>query len=214
MINKIEINNLSVGYNKIPLLNNISFNVEKNTCCCIYGENGCGKTTLLKTLSAMIPPVGGSAIICGNDLKNKWKIRKLCATVFQNNNIDFGFPILAKEAVALGRYRINPYKENKEDFEIIKNSMIATNVWDLRDIPYGHLSGGQRQRVNISLALASEPEILFLDEPGTYLDTKSRDLLIEIINKLKKNITVVMVSHYKYLTQSVGDKVICLEDYK
>lgn len=209
----IKIKDLSIGYNNQALVNNINFNVKENSCTCIYGDNGCGKTTLLKTLSTLIHPISGEVTINGFDLKDKWNIRKISAFVFQKNNIDEGFPILTKEVVAMGRYRINPYKTTNKDKEVIEEVMRKTNTLDLKDMPYGHLSGGQKQRVQIALSLASEPKILFLDEPGTYLDTKSRDLLIETINEIKKNTTLIVVSHYKHFTDSIADNVYNLEAF-
>lgn len=210
----IKTENLAIGYNRKPLLKNINITAEKNTCVCIYGENGCGKTTLLKTLQGFIPPVSGNASIGGYDLKNIWNIRKISASVFQNNDTDTGFPIIAEEAVFMGRYRINPMRTSDEDKEKVRNAMEICNVWDLRKTPYGHLSGGQKQRVNIAIALASEPKILFLDEPGTFLDTESRDLLINTINTLKKNMTLLVVSHYRYFTEAIADRTYNLEDFR
>lgn len=209
----IKVKDLSIGYNNKSLVENINFNVRENSCTCIYGENGCGKTTLLKTLSTLIPSISGEVSINGFDLKDKWNIRKISAFVFQKNNIDDGFPILAKEVVTMGRYRINPYKTTNEDIKIVEEVMRKTNTWDLKDMSYGHLSGGQKQRVQIGLSLASEPKVLFLDEPGTYLDTRSRDLLIETINEIKKNTTLIVVSHYKHFTDSIADNVYNLEAF-
>ena len=203
----IKTENLAIGYNNKIIVENINIQVRDNSCTCIFGENGCGKTTLLKTLQTLIPPIKGDAKINDFSLSQKWEIRKISSCVFQKNDIDLGFPLLTKDVVEMGRYRINPYKTTKKDLEIVEKVMNETNTWDLKNIPYGHLSGGQRQRVNIALALASEPKVLFLDEPGTYLDTQSRDMLIEIINKLKQNLTMVVVSHYKKFTDAIADEV-------
>ena len=182
----INIKDLEIGYNKKTIAKNITFKVEENSCTCIFGENGCGKTTLLKTLSTLIPPISGEAYLNGYSLDKVWQIRKISAFVFQNKDENKDFPLLTKDIVLMGRYRINPYKTTEKDRETVQKVMEKTNTWELRDEPYGRLSGGQRQRVNIALSLASEPKILFLDEPGTYLDTKSRDILIETINNLKE----------------------------
>ncbi len=203
----INIKNLSIGYNKKPIANNITLQVEENSCTCIFGENGSGKTTLLKTLSTLIPPISGEATINGYSLNNIWEIRKSSAFVFQNRDENKNFPLLTKEIVMMGRYRINPYKTTQEDKDIVRKVMEETNTWELRDMPYGKLSGGQRQRVNIALSLASEPRVLFLDEPGTYLDTKSRNILIDTINQLKENMTILAVSHYKLFTDSIADQI-------
>ena len=203
----IDINNLSIGYNKKVIANNITLQVEENSCTCIFGENGSGKTTLLKTLSTLIPPISGEVHINGYTLNNIWEIRKISAFVFQNRDENKNFPLLTKEIVMMGRYRINPYKTTLEDKSVVQKVMEETNTWDLKDVPYGKLSGGQRQRVNIALSLASEPKILFLDEPGTYLDTKSRNILIDTINKLKEKMTILAVSHYKLFTDSVADQI-------
>ena len=203
----INIKDLEIGYNKKTIAKNITFKVEENSCTCIFGENGCGKTTLLKTLSTLIPPISGEAYLNGYSLDKVWQIRKISAFVFQNKDENKDFPLLTKDIVLMGRYRINPYKTTEKDRETVQKVMEKTNTWELRDEPYGRLSGGQRQRVNIALSLASEPKILFLDEPGTYLDTKSRDILIETINNLKENMTILAVSHYKPFTDSVGDQI-------
>ena len=210
----IQTENLTIGYNGQPILKNINITAEDKSCLCIFGENGCGKTTLLKTLLGFIPPIEGDATLNGYRIRDKWNIRRISASVFQTDITDPGFPILAGEAVLLGRYRENPLKTTEEDLYIAEKAMKECNVWDLKDIPYGRLSGGQKQRVNIALALASRPEILFLDEPVTFLDTQSRDLLCETINRLKKNITLIVVSHYRYIAEQTADRIYNLELFR
>jgi len=210
----IKLENLSIGYNKKAILENINLTIKENSCICLYGENGCGKTTLIKTLQTIIPPVAGSAIINNYDIKDKWNIRKICASVFQTSNIDLGFPLLTKEVVLMGRYRNSPYKTSKRDLEIVREVMDITNIWDLKDVPYGHLSGGQRQRANLSLALASEPKILFLDEPSTFLDELSEKILMDTINMLKRKITILVVSHNNSFIDQVSDEIYNIKDLK
>lgn len=212
----ISLKDLSVGYGKYSVLNNINLDIKSNTCVALYGDNGCGKTTLIRTMQTIIPKLSGSGEIMSLPLEKRYykDIRKKCASVFQVAEYDRAFPVLVSDVVLMARYaRQGLFKRlTKEDEVLMLNAMSMANVLDIKDRPYGMISGGQRQRVNLAQAIAAKPEIMYLDEPNTFLDEDSEKYLIDAINEIKQNMTVVIVSHNIDFICSCADSVAVLAD--
>jgi len=213
----INIQNLSIGYDKHIVLKNINLSAEYGSVLGIFGENGSGKTTLIRTLQTVIPKISGNAQIGGIELdkKNYSIIRKICGSVFQVSEHDKGFPVLCKEVVMMARYGRKKIIEriDQKDLNIVTNAMKKTGILDLAEKPYSLISGGERQRVNLAQALALEPKILFLDEPNTFLDIEAEDTLIRLIKQLaREGITIILVSHSNHFMKQVANNVAIIEN--
>lgn len=209
----IQIKNLQAGYSAVPVLHDISLHVPKGSITTLVGPNGCGKTTLLRTLCGLLPASGGSITIDGKELSqySRKELARKVAILPQNRDI----PVLTVEAlVQHGRY---PHlglsrKLTKKDLQAVAAAMEATDVTDLAQISLRELSGGQRQRAYIAMALAQDAEIILLDEPTTHLDLGRQFELLSLIKDLQAaEKTVVMVLHDLEHALRYSDHLVLLE---
>ena len=186
----IQINNLSAGYNKIPVIRNVNLKVFNNDFIGVIGPNGGGKTTLLKVISGLLQPLSGS-IEFGDELADKKSIGYLP----QIKNIDKKFPItvfdVVRSGLMLNHEKENSVSEKQKVTEILEESGIA----GISKKAIGELSGGQMQRVFLCRALISDPKILLLDEPDTFVDTTFEGELYEKLQLLNEKMAIILVSH-------------------
>ena len=207
MSNIIEVKNLVKNYKDVHAVNDISFTVEEGSFFAFLGINGAGKSTTINILCTVLEKTSGNVKIGGYDLdKEKNKIKELIGIVFQGSVLDKQLNV--KENL---ESRASYYGLNKK--EIAKRIESLTQTFDLSEIlkrKYGTLSGGQRRRVDIARALINRPKLLFLDEPTTGLDPKTRLQVWEIIHNLRKEtgLTVFLTTHYMEETVDCDNVVI------
>ncbi|HBS59270.1 MAG: phosphate ABC transporter ATP-binding protein PstB [Bacillota bacterium] len=201
---KIEADKLKLYYGNFLALKGISVSIVKNTVMALIGPSGCGKSTFLKTLNRMndlIPTVRieGSIKVDGRNIyapdTDVVLLRKRIGMVFQRPN---PFPMSIYENVAYGP-RIHGLSNRRMLDEIVERSLQGAALWDevkdrLKASALG-LSGGQQQRLCIARLLAVEPEVLLMDEPCSALDPISTMKVEELITELKKDYTIVLVTH-------------------
>lgn len=209
MSNIIEVKNLVKNYKDVHAVNDISFTVEEGSFFAFLGINGAGKSTTINILCTVLEKTSGNVKIGGYDLdKEKNKIKELIGIVFQGSVLDKQLTV--KENL---ESRASYYGLNKK--EIAKRIESLTQTFDLSEIlkrKYGTLSGGQRRRVDIARALINRPKLLFLDEPTTGLDPKTRLQVWEIIHNLRKEtgLTVFLTTHYMEETVDCDNVVIMI----
>lgn len=207
MSNIIEVKNLVKNYKDVHAVNDISFTVEEGSFFAFLGINGAGKSTTINILCTVLEKTSGNVKIGGYDLdKERNKIKELIGIVFQGSVLDKQLTV--KENL---ESRASYYGLNKK--EIAKRIESLTQTFDLSEIlkrKYGTLSGGQRRRVDIARALINRPKLLFLDEPTTGLDPKTRLQVWEIIHNLRKEtgLTVFLTTHYMEETVDCDNVVI------
>jgi len=211
----MEFKELSFSYDDKAFIEDLEGKIEHNKITTIIGPNGCGKSTLLSLLARGQKHSAGSITLDGKDIysyKHKDFARKI-AMVNQTNHISEDMTV--EELIQFGRI---PYKkiwkqENDDDKDAIEWALECTNLQNYKDIPVSALSGGQRQRVWIALALAQKTEILFLDEPTTYLDIYHQLELLSLIRELNQvhGITIVMVLHDMNQALRYSDMVIVMK---
>lgn len=181
------------------VLHDVDLEVRRGDFLGVVGPNGSGKTTLLRTLLGLLRPVSGA-------VRRTGEAELAIGYVPQRETVDTIYPIPVGEIVLMGRYgRIGPLRRpTRRDREIARECMARTGILDRLESAYSELSGGQRQRVLIARALATEPDILVLDEPTHGLDLASETSLLALFRCLHQSIglTVVIVSH---LLGSVAD---------
>ncbi len=186
----IQINDLSAGYNKIPVIRHINLKVFNNDYIGVIGPNGGGKTTLLKVISGLLQPLSGSI-----ELDESISDRKSIGYLPQIKNIDKKFPItvfdVVRSGLILNRGKENSVKEKQKVTEILEESGIA----GISQKAIGELSGGQMQRVFLCRALISDPKILLLDEPDTFVDNTFEGELYEKLQFLNEKMAIILVSH-------------------
>lgn len=195
----IEIENVSFSYGNVEVLKNISLEISEGDYFGLIGSNGAGKTTLLKIILGLLTPKSGTVKIFGEDVRS-FKAWPRIGYLPQNvARFEQGFPITVYEAVMMGRFgKLGLLRApGKQDKEAVKNALMEVGMWDFQDRLIGNLSGGQQQRVFIARALASEPEVIFLDEPTVGIDQNSKVEFYSLLRDLNKHhgITLVLVSH-------------------
>jgi zinc transport system ATP-binding protein len=187
----IHIENLTVGYDRKPVLSNVTLQVFDNDFIGVIGPNGGGKTTLLKAILGLIQPFEGK-ITFRNDIDND---RKPIGYLPQVKNIDHRFPITVFDVVASG-LMMSTTKETKLARKQRINDLLAeTGIIDISHKAIGELSGGQMQRVFLCRAIISNPKVLILDEPDTFVDNRFEGELYQKLEKLNQNMAVILVSH-------------------
>ncbi|KQX68297.1 ABC transporter ATP-binding protein [Paenibacillus sp. Root444D2] len=207
---------LNIGYGERLIVKNLSVEIPDKQITTIIGANGCGKSTLLKAATRIISHQSGSIVLDGEHIaKEHTKIlaRKM-AILPQAPESASGLTV--GELVSYGRF---PYQTgfgrlSKRDYEVIDWALEVTGTLDFKFRPVDALSGGQRQRVWIAMALAQETEIIFLDEPTTYLDLAHQLEVLELLQKLNKEQerTIVMVLHDLNQAARFADYIIALKD--
>jgi zinc transport system ATP-binding protein len=181
------------------ILKNINLLIKRGTYAAIIGPNGGGKTTLIRLLLGLEKISGGEIKLFGKPQKQFDAWHKIGYVPQRVSLVDQQFPATVYEVVKMGRVaRRGLFKrERPEDIEAVENAMEKMAVSDLRDRLVGELSGGQRQRVMIARALASEPEVLILDEPNTGVDAQSQSRFYELLRKLNQQeaLTIIFITH-------------------
>lgn len=212
----IKLNNISAGYNKVEVIKNINIEFEEGSITSIIGKNGCGKTTLLKTASNLLKPFSGNITIQNTDissLSNKELAKKI--SFLPQNRVTPNITVF--NLVMHGRY---PYlgftrTPQKEDKEVAKKAIENMGLSKYVDKNIQELSGGQRQKVYIAMVLAQNTDIIFLDEPTTYLDINHQLEILEVLKNLKyMGKTIVMVLHDLCNALTYSDKICLMENGK
>ncbi len=202
---------LSLGYDGNVIVRDLDFTVDKGDYLCIVGENGSGKSTLMRTVLGLLPPVGGQLVI-GDGLK-----ANEIGYLPQQTAVQKDFPASVFEVVlsgCQGRCGVRPFYR-KADKQLAEQNLARMGIASLRRRCYSELSGGQQQRVLLARALCATTKLLLLDEPVSGLDPKVTDEMYELIAKLHRDgTTVIMISHdveaaVRYATRilHIGDTV-------
>jgi zinc transport system ATP-binding protein len=194
-----DVKNLSFNVGGVDILSNVSLQIFNSQYIGIIGPNGGGKTTLIRLLLGLEKPTSGEIKIYGKKLSkfNAW--HKIGYVPQRAAQVDINFPGTVLDIVKMGRVAQRKLfsKMSSEDHRLVEDAMKQMDIIHLKDKMVGTLSGGQRQRVMIARALASEPEVLILDEPNTGVDVKSQNRFYSLLKKLnkEKNITIVFITH-------------------
>ncbi|MFS0878794.1 ABC transporter ATP-binding protein [Metabacillus niabensis] len=207
---------LNIGYGERLIVKNLSVTIPDKKITTIIGSNGCGKSTLLKAITRIIAHQSGSVLLDGKDIskENTKVLAQKMAILPQTPEGAAGLTV--GELVSYGRF---PYQSGlgrltKKDYEVIDWALEVTGTTSYKFRPVDALSGGQRQRVWIAMALAQETEIIFLDEPTTYLDMAHQLEVLELLQKLNReqNRTIIMVLHDLNQAARFADYIIALKD--
>ena len=209
-----EVNHLNLFYGEKQALMDLNMKIEKNEITALIGPSGCGKSTFLRCLNRMNDlidgcRVEGEILIEGKDMyngdMNVVDLRTRVGMVFQKPN---PFPMSIFDNIAYGP-RCQGIKDKKVLSQIVEQSLQRAALWDevkdrLKDSAYG-LSGGQQQRLCIARAIAMEPEVILMDEPTSALDPISTNKIEELAIELKKDYTIVIVTHNMQQAARVSD---------
>lgn len=208
--------NLAAGYAQTPLLRDLNLSVPDGKVTVLIGPNACGKSTLLKTMARLLPAQGGRVMLDGRSIHSvpTRQLAQQLGLLPQTPIAPEG--ITVAELVGRGRH---PHRRafrrwSDADYQAVSDALEATNIASLATRTVDELSGGQRQKAWIAMALAQQTDILFLDEPTTYLDIAHQLEILELLRRLnqQKSVTIVMVLHDLNLAARYGDYLIAMSD--
>jgi phosphate transport system ATP-binding protein len=216
MAKRIDVKDLDIYYGDFKAVEGVTMTVEPRSVTSFIGPSGCGKSTVLRTLNRMhevIPGarVHGSVMLDDQDLyassMDPVAVRRTVGMVFQRPN---PFPTMSiRDNVAAG-LKLNGMKGKKQLDEVVERSLKSANLWkevkDRLDKPGAGLSGGQQQRLCIARAIAVNPQVLLMDEPCSALDPISTLAIEDLINELKSDYTIVIVTHNMQQAARVSDQ--------
>lgn len=191
-----------------PILEDINFTIFEKEFVSIIGPNGGGKSTIIKIIIGLLKPDSGKINIFGQDPEN---IKEKIGYVPQYLNFDQLYPITSFDVVMMGRLNSNFFtKFTNKDYEIAKEALNFVGMAGYENKLISNLSGGQKQRVLIARALAVDSKILILDEPTANLDKEAQSFLYDILQKINKEKTIILVTHDVGFVPSISTKVLCL----
>lgn len=214
----LEVRDLSVSFKEKSVLEHISFSVEQGKIYSIIGKNGCGKTTLLRTICRSQKPTGGEVLLDGDNIFriNTKKVAQRMAILSQTNTTMSD--VTVEVLTGYGRFSHKKWYEGTTDADkaAVEWALQRTGMDALRDRKINTLSGGERQRAWMSMLLAQKPKIMLLDEPTTYLDIAHQLEIMELVADLNRNdgITILMVLHDINHAARYSDELIILDDHK
>ena len=216
MAQRIDVKDLNVFYGAFKAVEDVTMSIEARSVTAFIGPSGCGKSTFLRTLNRMhevIPGgrVEGTVALNGRDLYARdvdpVAVRRTVGMVFQRPN---PFPTMSIFDNVASGLRLNGVKNKKVLAEAVEKSLKGSNLWnevkDRLDKPGAGLSGGQQQRLCIARAIAVEPEVLLMDEPCSALDPISTLAIEDLIEEIKKDYTIVIVTHNMQQAARVSDR--------
>ncbi|MEM9243587.1 MAG: phosphate ABC transporter ATP-binding protein PstB [Pseudomonadota bacterium] len=217
----LEIKDLSFSYGKVPVLKNINATIPEQATTALIGASGSGKSTLLRCINRIFElyrqhNVSGDILLNGHNLLDKRVninvLRKKIGMVFQKPT---PFPMSIFENIAFA-LRLHEKLNKKEMHERVEEALKRAALWDeVKDDLHkagAYLSGGQQQRLCIARTIALRPDILLLDEPTSALDPISTSKIEELVLKLKKEFTIIMVTHHLQQARRLSDQVIFMHD--
>lgn len=205
----ILVEGVSFSYNGRLVLDNISLHINRLDFVSVVGPNGGGKTTLIKLMLGLLKPQQGVVTILG---RKPHKVRDRIGYVPQIFQFDPRFPMRVLDFVLMGRLRPSgPWGGyRRDDRDIAERSLGEVELIDYAGRQLSELSGGERQRVMIARALASEPELMFLDEPTAHVDPSAQNDLYRVLQQLNKRMTLVMITHDTSLVAPFVRSVLCV----
>ena len=203
----INVNGVTLAYEGQPVVNDLSFSVENGDYICVVGENGSGKSTVIKALCGLVKPQKGSIVFENG--------KKRIGYLPQQTQIQKDFPATVFEVIVSGyaaKLGFSPFYGRSVRSKVIKTAE-RLGISELIDLCYRDLSGGQQQRVLLARALVAAENLIILDEPVTGLDARSTAEMYAIIDKLSADgVTVIMISHDMTEAVNRADKILHLTD--
>ena len=212
----ISLDNVTFGYEKETVLENLDMKIYEGDLIGIMGENGAGKSTLIKLVLGQLEPWHGSVMMNGKKV-SKYDVKNGIGYVPQRaSGKNSGFPATAEEIVMLNLFRDIGFlkRSKKHHYQMVHNALRMVEMEEYANRLIYKMSGGQQQRVMIAKALVNNPNILLLDEPTTGIDRKSTEQLMHLLHHINchHKITIVVISHDVSVLNNVSNRIFLLED--
>ncbi len=206
----LEIHDLTVSYDRKPVLYGIDVTVEPGALVGVVGPNGAGKSTLIKTIMGIVPSNGGWVKVFGQPFD---KAVTRVGYVPQRESVDWDFPVSVMDVVLMGRYGHAGLlrRVGKRDREIARDCLEKVNMAPFASRQIGNLSGGQQQRVFLARALAQESDLYLMDEPFAGVDAATETAIVELLRELKERGKTLLIVHHDLATaREYFDKLLLL----
>ena len=205
----IVVTGLSKQYPDKTAVDNISFSVDKGSIFSLLGVNGAGKTTTIKMLCGLTRPTGGEAYVLSHSIHTELdEVKKLVNISPQDTSVASRLTVRENLEFIAGIYGADRKKQREKADEMIQ----YFHLQEVADRRAKVLSGGWQRKLSIAMALITEPQIIFLDEPTLGLDVLARRELWEVIRRMKEKITIILTTHYMEEAESLSDKVAVMVD--
>lgn len=208
--------NINAGYTEKAILNNVSLRIPAGKISVLIGANGCGKSTLLRVLAGFLIPTAGQVKLDGKQLKkySPKQVAQILAVLPQQSSTPVGLKVI--DLISQGRFPHHSLfsRFSKQDESAVLEAMEMVGITELANRDVSELSGGQKQRVWIALALAQQTDIIFLDEPTTFLDMTYQVEILDLLADLNKRFgkTIVVILHDINLAARYADRLFALKD--
>lgn len=213
---KLKVNNIEFAYNSIPVLENISMELNCSEVLGIVGPNGTGKSTLIRCIDHILNPKRGSIFLDEQDISKMTRMEIARKIGYVPQSIEGVFPASVIDTVLMGRRPYLRWKSSKEDLDYVLEvlELLGMMEFSIRDI--NEISGGQQQKVLIARALAQKADLLLLDEPTSNLDIRHQLEVMEIMKNIVKNkgISAIMALHDLNLASRYADRIIMMKEGK
>lgn len=207
----IRIEGLTKKYKDVVAVDNLSLSVHKGELFSLLGVNGAGKTTTIKMLSCLTQPTRGDAFLNGKSIcKNAAAVKSMIAVSPQETAVAPGLSVRENLELMCGVHGFTKEKKNAKIAELTEQLGLVS----ISKKKAGKLSGGWQRRLSIAMALISEPEILFLDEPTLGLDVLARSDLWDMIRSLKGKVTIILTTHYMEEAEALSDRIAIMKEGK
>ncbi len=205
----IRIENLTKKYKDVTAVDNLNLSVRKGELFSLLGVNGAGKTTTIKMLSCLIQPTDGDAFLNGKSIiTESADVKRMIAVSPQETAVARGLSVYENLELMCGVHGFSKEKKSQRIEELTE----LLGLGSVLKKRAGKLSGGWQRRLSIAMALISEPEILFLDEPTLGLDVIARSELWELIDSLKGRVTIILTTHYMEEAEALSDRIAIMKD--
>jgi len=208
----LQLEELSVGYNGKPVLENINLTFDRPQLVSILGPNGVGKSTLVQCIDNILQPISGRMLLNGKEIK-EYDPKELATMIgYVPCTSTTSFPMSVADTVLIGRYPRSGRNRTERDLRIVHSALKLMGIEDLALRNFNELSAGQHQKVVLARGLVQETEILILDEPTSNLDVKHQIGVSKLLRLLahKKNLLVIMISHDLNIASKFSDRIILL----
>ena len=208
----VEVTDVSFAYGEKPVVSDVSMTIEQGEFLGLIGPNGSGKTTLLHLMLGLLEPDTGSVSLFGEPVEAFEDGERIGYVSQQSTNRGGTMPVTVGESVTMGRFAHAGHRRlTDEDEAIVEEALETVGITDLGDRLINQLSGGQRQRAFIARALASEADLLALDEPTVGVDAESRDAFYRLLDRLNDSgITIILIEHDIGVVTDRASRIACI----
>ena len=207
----IQIINLTKTYKDVTAVDKLNLTIREGELFALLGVNGAGKTTTIKMLSCLTPPDSGDAYLAGHSIVSaSGEVKRIIGVSPQETAVASGLSVKENLALMCGVHGFSKDKTTQKITELIE----LLGLSNVAGKKAGKLSGGYQRRLSIAMALVSEPQILFLDEPTLGLDVLARSELWDLIRSLKGKVTIILTTHYMEEAEALSDRIAIMKDGK